>query len=250
MEDAIKEFKNYTDSYKPYGEKIILKINHTFRVMNICKEIAKSLNISEEDINVATICGLLHDIGRFEQWKKYQTYRDSKSLDHGNLGYKILKENNYIRKFLINSEYDSSVLKSVKYHNKFKVPKNMTKKEKMFSDITRDADKIDILYLYQIGIFSVDDENSKISNDVYQSLINKQLVNKKDIKTKADRTVIRLGFIFDINMKYSFKYIKDNHLLEDTINKQIKETKNNELKKQLKEIKIIIDNYIEEMLTC
>ena len=250
MEDAIKEFKKYTDSYKQYGEKIILKINHTFRVIDICEKIAKSLELNKEEEMVAKLCGLLHDIGRFEQWKKYQTYSDSKSIDHGNLGYRILKENNYIRKYLKNTEYDSSVLKAVKYHNKFKVPKNMTKKEKMFSDITRDADKIDILYLYQTGVFSVDDDNSKISDDVFHNLINKKLINKKDIKTKADRTAIRLGFIFDINIKYSVQYIKDNHLLEDTINKQIKKTNNKELKNQLQEIKKIINDEIEERLTC
>ncbi len=250
METAIKEFINYTEPYKKYGEKIDLKIKHTMRVKDICERIAKSLNLPKEEIKVATICGLLHDIGRFEQWKKYQTYSDKDSIDHGNLGYKILKENNYLSKYTDNREYESSILKAVKYHNKFRVPKNMTKKEKMFSDIIRDADKIDILYLYQIGVFLVDDENSKISNEVYQSLLNNKLVNKKDIKTKADRTAIRLGFIFDINCKYSFQYIKENHLLEDTIEKQIKQTTNKELKNQLKEIQIVIDNYIEEMLTC
>ena len=250
MENAIQEFLNYTNSYKQYGEKIELKINHTFRVKEICSEIAKSQKLPEKEIEVAELCGLLHDIGRFEQWKKYKTYSDRESIDHGNLGYKILKDNNYIMKYLKDNEYITALLKAVKYHNKFRVPKNMTKQEKKFSNIIRDADKIDILYLYQKDIFSIDDENSKLSETVYQSLLNKQLVNKKDIKTKADRTAIRLGFIFDMNAKYSFQYIKENKLIENTLEKQIKETKNKEFKEQLEKIKIVINNYIEEMLTC
>lgn len=250
MEHAITEFLKYAEPFKQYGEKIDLKINHTLRVKEICGLIAESLNLTEEEVNIAIICGLLHDIGRFEQWKRYRTYSDRDSIDHGNLGYTILKKNNDITKYLDNREYDSSVLKSVKYHNKFRVPKNMTKKERMYTDITRDADKIDILHLYQIGEFSIDDENSKLSDEVYQNLLNKKLVDKKDVKTKADRTAIRLGFIFDMNYQYSFQYIKENKLIEDTLEKQIKETKNKDLKKQLKEIQKVINNEIEERLTC
>ena len=122
MEDALKEFYKYTDSYKKYGQKIVLKINHTVRVKDLCIDIAKSLDLREEDIDLAAMCGLLHDIGRFEQWKRYETYDDLKSLDHGNLGVEILNHNKFINHFTKNNH--NTILRAVKYHNKYFVPKN------------------------------------------------------------------------------------------------------------------------------
>ena len=59
MQEAIDEFLEYTssfftllnDSYDIYN--INLKINHTFRVMDLCGEIAESLNLTKEDITFA-----------------------------------------------------------------------------------------------------------------------------------------------------------------------------------------------------
>ena len=85
MKEAEEEFLKYATPYEKYGEKIELKIKHTMRVKKISKDLAESLNLSKEDVDLAEYCGLLHDIARFEQWKRYGTYDDLKSIDHGNL---------------------------------------------------------------------------------------------------------------------------------------------------------------------
>ena len=69
---AKEVFKKYTDSYRKYGEMIELKINHTDRVRQSCVWLAKKLNLSKEEVEIAEVCGLLHDIGRFEQYKRYK----------------------------------------------------------------------------------------------------------------------------------------------------------------------------------
>ena len=46
--------------------------------------------MSKEDIDLAWLTGLLHDIGRFEQVRRYGTFNDAKSIDHGKLGVEIL----------------------------------------------------------------------------------------------------------------------------------------------------------------
>ena len=102
MDYNIDEFKIYTDKYTYLGDPVILKVDHTFRVVKLCAEIAKSLNLSDEDIALAKLCGLLHDIGRFEQYRIYHTYKDKDSIDHGDLGYEILTDDNYIEKFQYN----------------------------------------------------------------------------------------------------------------------------------------------------
>lgn len=249
MNKAILEFINYTNNYCDYGNMIDLKIKHTFRVMRLCEKLAKDLNLNDNEIYTAKLIGLLHDIGRFEQWKKYQTYRDLISIDHADFGIKILKKDNYIRKYIADDKYDNIILKSIKYHNKYRLPKNLTKKEKKFIEIIRDADKIDILFLYTIRDLEVE-LDEELSEYVYKSLLNREDVDRKKLKTKTDLLAVSLGFIFDINYKESIEYLKNKKYLDTIIDIYEKETNNKKLKEQLEEIRKEINNYIEERLTC
>ena len=244
----IEEFIKYTDSYKKYGKMIDLKISHTFRVKDLCIEIAKSLELNKEEQDLAALCGLLHDIGRFEQYKRYKSYKDLETVDHGNLGEEILKENGFISKFTSNNQ--DIVLKAVKYHNKYKVPNTLSDKNKLFINIIRDADKMDILFLVSKKKINVKTENSKMSENVYNNLLNGKLIKKGEVKTKADIIAIYLGFVFDLNYEISYKIIKEKGYFDKIINNQIKETNNDELKEQLKVLHKVVNKRIEEMILC
>lgn len=245
---AEEEFIKYTDPYKKYGKKIELKIKHTFRVQALCGDIAKSIKLTEEEVELAKLCGLLHDIARFEQWKRYKSYNDLKTIDHGDLGVEILTKNNFINKFT--NKNKDTILRAVKYHNKYRVPNTLSINNKLYTNITRDADKIDILYLFVIGGLVTTTNNTKMSTKVYNNLLNKKLIKKKDTKTMADEIAIRLGFVFDLNFKKSYEIIKEKNYLNDMIDIQIKEAENKELIKQLEELRVFLNNYIEEMIKC
>lgn len=245
MEKAIAEFKTYTNNYLDYGEMITLKIDHTLRVVDLCEKIAKSLNMNEEEIYIAKIIGLLHDIGRFEQWKNYNTFSDIKSIDHADLGVEILKKNDYLRKYIKDNSYDNIILQGVKYHNKYEISKDLNEREELFTKIIRDADKIDILYLRTSKELKVDIDENVINDSIYETLINKKSINRKDLKTKTDRLGVSLGFIFDINFKESFKILNDNKYFDTIIDNYKEKTNNNKLKEQLEEIRKVINNYIE-----
>ena len=248
MEEALTEFKSFTNDYLEYGEMITLKINHTLRVVELCENIAKSLNLNDEEIFIAKIIGLLHDIGRFEQWKVYRTYKDADSIDHANLGVEILKKDNYLRKFIKDDKYDDIILKSIYYHNKHTIPNDLDEKTTMFAKLIRDADKIDILYIYTIKQIDLPLDN-EFTKDIYESLLKENTIAREDIKTKTDRLAVTFGFIFDMNYKYSFEYLKDKKYF-DTIVDIYKEKLNNEVfRNQLEEIRKIINNYIE-VKTC
>ena len=68
IEKCKDEFLKYTERYDVSDEEIKRKQLHSLRVMQRSKIIAQSLKLSEEEIQVATLIGLLHDIGRFEQY--------------------------------------------------------------------------------------------------------------------------------------------------------------------------------------
>ena len=53
-----------------------------------------------------------------------------------------------IREFVLNNEYDSIIYKAIKNHNKYKIEEGLSEKEKLYSKIIRDADKIDIINIF------------------------------------------------------------------------------------------------------
>jgi putative nucleotidyltransferase with HDIG domain len=245
MVEAIAEFKSYTNNYLEYGEMIKLKTDHTLRVVDLCERLAKSLNLTEEEIYVSKIIGLLHDIGRFEQWKNYDTFNDAKSIDHADFAVEILKKDNYIRKYIEDNKYDEIILKSIEYHNKYEIPNNLDEKTLTFAKLIRDADKIDILYLFVKGELKRDLEDIEFNENIYKTLLNRKCINRKDLKTLTDRLAVPLGFIFDINYKESFNILNETKYIDKIINIYKEKTNNEKLKEQLEEIRKEINEYIE-----
>ena len=248
MDQAINEFKKYANNYLDYGTMITLKINHTLRVLDLCNYLSEAKKLNEEDTHIVSIIGLLHDIGRFEQWKNYHTFKDLDSIDHADFGVELLKKNHFLRKFIKEDQYDSIILNSIQNHNKYKIPNKIDKKERLFSKIIRDADKIDILYLYVIKEIDLELDENAFTNSTYKKLLKHKTINRKDIKTKTDRLSVSLGFIYDIYFKESLQMIKDNKYIDSIIEIYKGKTKNQELIKQLDTIKKEINHYIEVKL--
>lgn len=243
---VIKAFTEYTANYTYLGEKANLKIRHTIRVAELSRVIATKLGLSYDEANLAFVIGMLHDIGRFEQLKRYNTFVDKDSIDHANLGVDILKNDDFIRKFYTDSKYDNIVFKSIKNHNKYQI-EDMSEKEEIFAKIIRDADKIDILYLYTTGEIKLNTNNEAFSDDVYNSLMENKSINRNKKKTKADSLAISLGFVFDINYNEALKILEEKNYIKKEI-EIYKKSKNIEFVEQLNDIDDTINNYIRERL--
>ena len=144
IQKAKKEFLKYVENYNPEDEKIKIKINHIQRVADIAKNIAQQLELNEEDIKLAELIGLLHDIGRFEQVRLYHTFMDKDSINHGEFGVKLLFEEGLIRKFIETDKYDSIIKLAIINHNRLNIEQGLSDREYLHAQIIRDADKADI----------------------------------------------------------------------------------------------------------
>ena len=60
----------------------------------------------------------------------------------------------------------------------------------------------------------IEEDNSEISSAVIESFYKKEYINYKDVKGLSDKIILNLAFVFDINYDYSFKYIKNQKLIE------------------------------------
>ena len=91
LNKAKEVFASYVRNYNPDNGMVRLKIVHTYKVVEIAKEIAEQLHLDEEDAELTELIALLHDIGRFEQIRRYGDFRDHLTIDHAKLGADLLE---------------------------------------------------------------------------------------------------------------------------------------------------------------
>lgn len=215
LENAKIEFQKYVNNYDLKNINIKRKVDHSLRVMECSKKIAENLNLNKEQIELATLIGLLHDVARFEQWTRFQTYNDQKSIDHGDLAVEILEENNLIRKFVEDDKYDEIIKVAIKNHNKYKI-EGLDGEQFLQAKIIKDADKLDIFYQLVTQYFKPVDvvEKQDISEEFIEQFKKEKCIIKKIDQTELEGVVLVASFIYDIYFDYSLKIIKDEKYIE------------------------------------
>lgn len=248
---AKEVFNEYVKGYDSSDEKIKLKIAHTYRVSELCEKIAISLKMNNDDIDIAWLTGLLHDIGRFEQVKTYGTFNDFKSVDHAKLGAKILFNGGKIRDFISDTSEDDLIRKVIENHNAYKLPEDISKRCKTFSNILRDADKIDIFKVNTIvpteEIYNVTKEEvytSQITEEVLENFRQKDTILRTLKKTAVDNIVGHISLLFGLVYDESVKIVEEQQYLDKMLEFK---SENNVTNKQFEEIRKIVNEYIVEI---
>ena len=250
---AKKAFKEYIQNYDINNPKVKLKIAHIERTADIAKKTAESLNLEKEDIELAELIGLLHDIGRFEQIKRYNTFVDHLSENHAELGVNILFKENLIRKFIEDDKYDKIIELAIINHNKDKndITKNTTEKEDLHIKLIRDSDKTDIIYLLTFEDKKAAWEKEDLSEEVFTEEIYREFIEDKNIfypnmKTCADRLIGHFAFVYDFNYEYGLKTIYENKYYTNIYSRFNFNSKRTE--EQFENIYKTTMNYINERL--
>lgn len=204
----MKYFDEYVFKYDMNDPDINYKYYHSYRVMDTMELLATELKLSDKDIHLAKVIGLLHDIGRFEQDKLYNSFKDGK-FDHGNYGVEVLNQTHLLDNFNIDKEDYEVVYKAIKNHNKFKIEEGLNERELFFAKLIRDGDKLDILYVLGEDKFKeiLHQDEEEISKKLEKSFYNNKPGNIKDVMSKNDSLIITFGYIYDINFKESYEII-------------------------------------------
>jgi putative nucleotidyltransferase with HDIG domain len=230
-EEIVEEFKNwfagYVQKFKSgnpeWQPNIILKEKHTILV---CKEIlgiGRKIGLSNEDLRLAEVVALFHDIGRFEQFARYQTFVDRNSVNHAMLGVKILKETGVLNR--LDKSLRDLILRVILYHNRFALPQKGSEKCLLFAKLLRDADKLDIwrvltdYYRQENGrrnaAIELDlPDTPGISSDVYKDLMDRRVVNFAHLKNLNDFKLLQIGWIYDINFMQTLQDVQERGYLE------------------------------------
>lgn len=212
-----KQLKEYIlNNYDINNDGIALKFTHTFRTKLVSDEICLNLNLSDRQIYLAGIIALFHDFARFEQFKTYNSFNDMATFDHGDKAVEMLFDNNQIKEFvndLTDEEY-LIVKLAIKNHNKLNLEDGLTKTQKLFCKIIRDADKVDI---FRIIAFDPRCDGVKIGylkQEDLDNFYNNKLFKKKEEHNFYDLALINISYLFDLNFDCSCtilqteKYVK------------------------------------------
>ena len=199
-------------------KNIILKEKHTFNVCEIMRQLAEGLSLNHNETLVAESIALFHDIGRFPQYAKYKTFRDSVSVNHGLLGAETLVENNVLKD--LPADECELIIESVKFHNAFSVPVKERKEIETFIRLIRDADKLDIWRVF-LDYFKgpLEDRASAItlglsdtpeySQEVLEHICRRETAPHLHVKTVNDFKILQLSWVFDLNFAPSFRILSE-----------------------------------------
>ena len=220
-EKARTAFAEYAANYDSSNEKVRLKIEHTYRVTGLCEQIAESLALPEADTDIAWLLGLLHDVGRFEQLRIYGTFQDSMSVDHAAFGAELLFQQGMIRDYVQDREADALLEKAIRLHNVYRLPEELSEREKCFVNILRDADKIDILRanvefpLEKIYNVSTNELKwAEISEDVLENFRAGRTSLRNGRRTVADSIVNQIAFAYELVYPISLKIMTEQGYLQ------------------------------------
>ncbi len=217
-----EQFASYVKNYNPTDPKISLKIAHTYRVADHCENIASSIGLSDEDIDFSWLSGMIHDIGRFEQVRRYNTFSDLQSVDHAEFGADLL----FGDEFLIKGYADDSSLYPlldtvIRQHNKFIIDESISGKTLIFCNILRDADKVDIFRVNvetpMEDIYNVSSEelmNSSVSEEVMEYVMAHSAVKRDVVITPADHLIGHIALAFELVYPKSRELLKEQGYLD------------------------------------
>ncbi len=232
LKDLKEWFSRYVQSFYSVDpivqEALLLKEKHSLRVCNEILDIGKQLDLSHNYLRLAEGMALFHDIGRFEQFTRYQTFVDKKSENHGELGVKVLQKENTLA--ALDKDTRELIMKAISYHNRLSIPEDESHICTYFSKLLRDADKLDIFNLVSTYYHVNHTERSaaveldlpdtdEVSEEILTSLLEGKMISIQQLRSLNDFKLLQMGWVYDINFQPTFQMIYERGYL-----KKIRET--------------------------
>lgn len=277
-----KTFQEYTDRYDSTNPKIKLKIDHTYRVADLCEQIAQSLELSAAEVDLAWLSGMLHDVGRFEQLRRYNTFSDAQSIDHARFAVELLYDEGLITDYVpeisttelvagartwrsmggVNESHTSQsedmplsdILQTLRIaigeHSAYRIQKGLDERTRMFCQILRDADKVDIFRVIcdtpmeeVYGFQTKDILRSAITPEVMQAFYEHHAVLRKLKKCPADYIVAHGSLAFELVYPESLRIAKEQGYLKQMMSFQ---SENPDTAEIFEDLRKDLNDYLEE----
>ncbi|MDO5136098.1 MAG: HD domain-containing protein [Eubacteriales bacterium] len=227
---ARRAFEEYLEEYDRQDEKIKLKIVHTYGVVGCAGEIGRRMGLSEEELCLAKVIALLHDIGRFEQIRRFDSFSPD-TMDHAAYGAALLfgdmaadfcpleepwGEKPMISRFVRDRAYDEIICQAIAHHSDFALPSIQDPRILLHARLIRDADKLDNCRVKvqerveaMIGMSAREAGKGKVSPRVWEACQREESILSADRKTGVDYWVSYLAQYYDVNFPQTWEIIQE-----------------------------------------
>lgn len=222
-------FKTYTRGFAEQAndpEPFQLKIAHTANVCENMAILAKSQKWTGERQYRALACALLHDIGRFHQYRKYETFSDAQSENHALLSVKVIKKQGLLKH--LEKIERQQITTAVALHNVFALPPALHPEIRELTELLRDADKLDI-FRVMVELYNGTvpgrtsfithhlPDDGQISSKLITNIENRQLIDLRDVKTLNAMKLLQVSWIFDLNFPVSLELVRQRGYIESIL---------------------------------
>ena len=208
FDSLLKAYDAYVDTFRSADgqlpEMMQLKRAHTAFVVRNAELIADGEGFSANERAAAVAAALLHDTGRYEQLRRFNTFRDADSVDHAVFSHDIVREKGWLADE--RPEFAEAVLAAVLYHNRRDLPDGMDALTEIASHTVRDADKLDIFRVLENQVEHTDwrsdsrafwnlSVSAPPNPDVVSCIENGRPVDYQSIRSLADFVLIQVGWM-------------------------------------------------------
>lgn len=224
MQEIQEWFTSYTRSFQngdnPLEPLLELKLRHSFRVAGEACSLAREMGMDAELVDVAETLGLLHDVGRFPQYREFRTFYDAASVDHGELGWETVKRSGILEP--LEEAAKLAILDGIRFHNKKEVPSGVRTSSLAMVKLVRDADKLDVFELVQDYL----DRGAirellpripvtwEVSGELLDTLGETGRASYSQVRSVPDFLLVQLSWVFDLNFQPSFRRILERRVIE------------------------------------
>ncbi|AKJ63400.1 HD domain-containing protein [Kiritimatiella glycovorans] len=140
-------FRRYADTFRDGDGRLPgplqLKLDHSRRVAEEMASLAAEMDWPIQDRRAAEVLGLLHDTGRFVQYREQGHFADSAACDHGKLGRRRVAAEGWLEEWP--EETGEAILEGIRLHHERRMPPELTGRPRDYTALIRDADKLDIM---------------------------------------------------------------------------------------------------------
>jgi hypothetical protein len=220
-------FDEYVRSFRmpdPEDDRnIALKDDHTRRVCGNALRICRELGLPERETVLAEITAWFHDVGRFPQYHRYRTFRDSASVNHAALGAAVIVKSGVLSG--LPKPDRAGIIHAVALHNVLLLPRRVSGLALLLAKIVRDADKLDIWRVFReyyaagpsarpsAAGLGLPDRPGEYSPDAVLCLRSRRMVHLTQLRCLNDFTLLQLAWIYDLNWLPSLRMMAERDII-------------------------------------
>ena len=215
-------FDSYVQTFEDIDEEgyrnILLKIEHTRKVCGIMALLAAGEGLTPEEARIAAAVALLHDVGRFPQFRRWRTFRDSDSDNHARLGIEVLRQQGILDR--LPAEERLIIEEAVRFHNLLALPLRFQSPTALFIRLIRDADKLDIWRVFLDFFRQPDDQRPSavtlgfpdlpgVTPACVRELAAGRVIRLEDVRVLNDFKLLQISWVYDLNFRSSCRLLQE-----------------------------------------